>query len=138
MPKPLADDLRVRVVEAVKGGMTRRAAARRFGISPSSSVRWVKLEKETGAVSHKPMGGERRSKLAAHRDFLLALVAAEPDLTLTEIRARLAKRRVKVGHATVWRFFAKEKISFKKNAARRRAGPPRRCASAPELARQAA
>jgi transposase len=122
MAKPLDEDLRVRVVGAVKGGMSRRAAAARFGVSVSSAIRWTKLEEETGSVRHKPMGGDHQSKLLDHRDFLLNLVADEPDLTLTEIRARLAQHRVMVGHATVWRFFAKEKISFKKNAARRRAG----------------
>jgi transposase len=84
------------------------------------------------------MGGNRHSKLLDHRDFLLALVKAEPDLTITEIRGRLAKRGVIVGHATVWRFFAKEKISFKKNAARRRAGSAGRRARSPGATRKAA
>lgn len=138
MAKPLDEDLRVRVVDAVKGGMSRHAAAARFGVSASSAIRWAKLEEETGSVRHKPMGGDRQSKLLDHRDFLLDLVAGEPDLTLTEIRARLAQHKVIVGHATVWRFFAKEKISFKKNAARRRAGSPGRRPGTADAARKAA
>lgn len=138
MAKPLDEDLRVRVVGAVKGGMSRHAAAARFGVSASSAIRWTKLEEETGSVRHQPMGGDRHSKLLDHRDFLLDLVAGEPDLTLTEIRARLAQHQVIVGHATVWRFFAKEKISFKKNAARRRAGSPGRRAGPAGPTRKAA
>jgi len=71
-------------------------------------------EEETGSVKAKPMGGDRHSQLLEHRDFLLDLVRAEPGLTLTEIRGRLAQRRIIVGHARVWRFFAREKINFKK------------------------
>jgi len=48
------------------------------------------------------------------RDLLLALVKAEPDLTITEIRGRLAERGIVVGHATVWRFLDRENLSFKK------------------------
>jgi transposase len=94
--------------------MSRHASAARFGVSISSAIRWAKLAEETGSVKAKPMGGDRHSKLLEHRDFLLDLMRAEPDLTLTEIRSRLAQRRIIVGHARVWRFFAREKISFKK------------------------
>ena len=38
----LSDDLRERVVGAVlEGGMSRNAAAKRFGVSIASAVRWV-------------------------------------------------------------------------------------------------
>jgi len=50
----------------------------------------------------------------------LARIAAAPDLTLEEIRAELAARGRHVGYGTVWRFFAAEGISFKKNRARQR------------------
>ena len=45
----LSDDLRERVVEAVVlGGLSRNAAARRFGVSIASAVRWVTRYKTTG------------------------------------------------------------------------------------------
>src|SRR3954468_14884009 len=90
-------------VAAIKDGLSRRAAAKRFGVSVSSAIRWVALEKETGAVSHRPMGGDRNAKLGKHREFLLDLIKAEPDLTLQEIRQRLARRKIKVGYGSVWR-----------------------------------
>ena len=38
----LSEDLRTRVVEAVVvGGLSRNAAARRFGVSIASAIRWV-------------------------------------------------------------------------------------------------
>jgi len=138
MAKPLDMDLRVRVVGGVREGLSRHASAARFGVSVSSAIRWSKLEEETGSVEPKPMGGDRHSKLLDHRDFLLALAKAEPDLTITEIRGRLAKRGIVVGHATVWRFFAKEKISFKKNTARGRAGSAGRRTGPAGTARKAA
>jgi transposase len=138
MSKPYSEDLRVRLINAVKAGMSRRAAAKLFAVSAASAVRWVGIEKETGRVRHKPMGGDRRSKLTRQRSFLLKLIERQPDLTLAEIGQRLAKRKVHAGHATLWRFFAKEKITIKKNFARRRAGPPGRRKGPPSLTPQAA
>jgi transposase len=74
------------------------------------------------------MGGERNSRLRDERDGLRARIAAAPDLPLhdirrDDIRRELAARHVRVGYGTLWRFFAKEKIPFKKNRGRRRAGP---------------
>jgi transposase len=123
MGKPLSDDLRVRVVDAVKDRLSRREAAELFGVSASSAIRWVALEQKTGSVSRRPMGGDHSSKLTEHRELVLELVAQEPDLTLQEIRQRLARHKIKVGYGSVWRFFAKERITVKKNSARGRTGP---------------
>jgi putative transposase len=50
----LSDDLRERVVGAVvEGGMSRNAAARRFGVS-ISAVRWVARFKARGEISPAP------------------------------------------------------------------------------------
>ncbi len=43
MGKPLSMDLRERVVGAISGGMSRQAAAARFGVSAASAVRWAAL-----------------------------------------------------------------------------------------------
>ena len=42
MAKSLSEDLRARVIAAVEGGLSRRAAAARFGIGAASAVRWVR------------------------------------------------------------------------------------------------
>jgi transposase len=74
------------------------------------------------------MGGSRGSSIAdADRQWLLELIARQPDLTLQELRAELALRRgLSVGYGTIWRFCAREKLSFKKKSARRSAGQARR------------
>jgi len=138
MTKPYSEDLRSRVVESVEGGASCREAAEQFSIGVSSVVRWMQRFRRTGGVLAKPMGGDHNSRLGGERSWLLARIEAVPDLTLEEIRRELAGRGVPVGYGTVWRFFAKENISFKKNAARRRAGSPRRCRRPEAVARGAA
>jgi len=114
-------DLRERVVGAVEGGLSRRRAARLFGVAISTVIDWVDAWRQEGRLVALPMGGGHSSRLKEERDWLLQRVAAVPDLTLEEIRAELAARGKHVGYGTVWRFFAAEGISFKKNRARQRA-----------------
>jgi transposase len=123
MTKPLSDDLRQRVVGAVDGGATRRGAAERFGIAPSTAIKWVRQWRETGSVEPRPQGGDKRSRrIEAHGAELLALVEARPDMTLAEIAAHLEQTHgLRVAQSTVWRFFDRHGISFKKNRTRQRA-----------------
>jgi transposase len=69
--------------------MTRRAAARQLMISPSSSIKGFQRFAATGRFAEKPGKKAWPSPLDGHADWLLALVAEEPDLTLAEIEARL-------------------------------------------------
>ena len=128
--RPYSDDLRARVVAAVSDGCSRRAAAARFAVSPASAVRWVELHDETGSVSPRPRTGKSRSPLEPLAQWLLDLVAQEPDLTLAEIVERLLRDRgMHTSDSSVDRFFERHGISFKKNSARRRAGAARRSRS---------
>ena len=124
MAKPLSEDLRVRVIRAVEGGMSRRAAAERFGISPASAVRFVRAWRESGTKSAKRQGGDRRShRIEAHRAFILSAVEAKPDLTLEEIAGMLeSERDASFAPSSIWRFLARHAVTFKKKPARRRAG----------------
>jgi transposase len=121
MARPYSGDLRERVVGAVEGGLSRRRAAQLFGVAVSTVIDWVDAWRAEGRLTAKPMGGDHRSRLKEKREWLLARVAEVPDLTLEEIRAELAAQGTHVGYGTVWRFFAGEAISFKKNHARQRA-----------------
>jgi transposase len=69
---------------------------------------------------------------------LLALVNEQADLTLEEIRARLAERGVAVAVSSIWRVFARHGISFKKNRARRGAAASGRGERSPALEKRAA
>jgi transposase len=121
MARAYSQDLRERVVRTVEGGLSRRGAARRFAVAVSTVIAWVDAWADEGRLEARPMGGDHRSRLKEERTWLLELVAARPDLTLEEIRGALAGRGLHVGYGTVWRFFAAEGISFKKNRARQRA-----------------
>jgi transposase len=87
-----------------------------FKISVSTAIRWAQRFQETGGWQAKPTGGDRRSRaIEAHKDWLLALVAREPDLTLMEIRGRLAvDKAFAASVSTLWRFFDRHGITYKK------------------------
>lgn len=122
MARPYSRDLRERVVRSVEGGLSRRRAASVFGVGIATVIDWVRVWRESGRLSARAMGGDHSSRLREERAWLLERIEAVPDLTLEEIRAELADRGKRVGYGTVWRFFAAEGVSFKKNRARRRAG----------------
>ena len=122
MPKPYSDDLRARVVEEIEGGATFEDAAERCGVSLSSVVRFLRLERETGSVSPAKFGGYKGYALAAHEGRVRQLVAEQPDITLAELRAKLAKEKVMVGQSSIFRFLHHVGLTFKKKPARRRAG----------------
>lgn len=123
MPKPYSTDLRGRVIAAVEAGETRRAAAARFGVSPSAAVKWTQRARLTGSVGPKPMGGRRPFALAPHRVWVLSRLADKPDLTLRALVLELADQGVKISDYAVWNFLRREGVTFKKKPARSRARP---------------
>ncbi len=127
MPKVLSLDLRTRVVAAVAGGMSRRQAAERFGVSAASAVRWVQRSRDAGTVAPRAVGGDRRTaRIEAHAGFIRDAIEQRVDLTLAELQARLvAERGAHFGIGTLWRFFKRHKITLKK----RRRMPPSRSAT---------
>jgi transposase len=128
MGAPYSLDLRERVVAAVeKGGLSRNQAAARFGVAISTAINWVKLYRKTGSVVPGQMGGHKPRQIAGeHRDWLIARCLAA-DFTLRGLAAELAAERgLKVDARAVWEFVHAEKLSFKKNTARQRAGSARR------------
>jgi transposase len=117
MPRPYSLDLRERVVGAVvRGGLSARAAAARFRVSAASAIQWVQRFRRSGSVAPLPAPRRPGSPLNAQADRPLAAIAAEPDLALAEIRARLMQERgVRAGLGALWRFHDRHGISFKKN-----------------------
>lgn len=113
--------MRTRLIARVESGASRREAAEHYDVSASTAVIWVKCFRETGRCAAKPRGGST-SPLEDHAEFLLALVEAQPDLTLDEVVAIMRRNRVPGSRTAVWRFFQRHQITFKKSAARRRAG----------------
>jgi transposase len=119
MARTLSQDLRDRVVAAIDGGMSCRAAAAHFGVSASSAIRWRQLALEHGQAVAKPRGGDRHSgKIEVHGDFIRELIAEQGDMTLVEVQAQLMERGTSIGIGTVHRFFERHGITRKKRMAR--------------------
>ena len=123
MTRPLSNDIRERLVSAVDSGLTRRSAARRFGVAASTAIKWVDQWRRTGDVGPRPQGGDHRShRIEAYSQEILALVEELPDITLAEITAHLdAEHGLTVAQSTVWRLLDRHGMTFKKNRARGRA-----------------
>ena len=140
MGKPLSMDLRSRLVTAVAGGLSRRAAAERFGVSAASAVRWVQAMQTTGTVAAKPQGGDMRShRVEAFGAVILDTIEAQKDISLVELAELLrADHGASFAASTVWRFLDRHGMTFKKNGTRRRAGEGRRRLAAQRLVRHAA
>ena len=115
MPRALSFDLRVRVLAAVARGLSHRQAGERFGVSAASVSRWRALERADGEARPRSQGGDRRSgRVEAHRDTILGLVEATPDIAIEELRLALADKGVTVGYGTIRRFFARHAVTRKK------------------------
>jgi len=116
MSKALSVDLRDRVIAAIEEGMSCRQAAARFGISPSSAIRWRCRVRTQGDVRPGPLGGDRRSgHVERHADLILGLVEAKDDITLAELQTALAERGVGTSVSSLWRFFGRRRITLKKS-----------------------
>ena len=126
MARACSVDLRERVVAAFLADGSCRRVAERFGVSPSSVVKWAHLVRATGSVAARKMGGHRPYALAGERTWLLARLTEKPDITLRGLLVELAERGITVSYYAVWHFFEHEGISFKKKPTRQRAGSPRR------------
>jgi len=115
MPKPLSYDLRTRVLAAIDAGLSCRAAAERFGVSAASAIRWQARQREGGDARPKPQGGDRLShRTEAHANLIHAVLAEVPDITLPELKTRLADKGAHVSVAALWRFCRRHKITRKK------------------------
>ena len=123
MTKSLSKDIRERVVSAVEAGMTRRSAAKRFGVAPSTAIKWVDRWRRTGDIGPRPRGGDHRShRIEAYAEEILTLIVGAPDTTLAELAEHLEETHgVVAAQSTIWRLLDRRGMTFKKNRARERA-----------------
>jgi transposase len=139
MARAYSQDLRDRVIDAALSGSAARHAAARFGVGIATAIRWVRQARETGDRAARRQGQPRRSKLDPHRDYILALIAAAPDMTISEMLERLAlERDVRASRATLWTLLDRCGLTFKKVGACHRARPPGHPGAAPSLVRRPA
>lgn len=140
MAKTLSEDLRSRVLVAIDSGMSRRAAAERFGVGVATAVRWMHEWRTAGASCARPKGGDQRShRIEAYRAIILAAIEAQVDITLVELAELLLREHhAAFAPSTIWRFLDRHAITIKKNSARQRAGEIRRRRAAQGVVRQPA
>ena len=108
-------DLRERVMAAVKvEGLSRRAAAARFGVSYSAAIEWLKRLEETGSFESRRVGGYKPKKISgAWHDWLVER-CRDKAFTLRGLVAELGERGLKVDYHSVWEFVHAEGLSHKK------------------------
>jgi putative transposase len=114
MGKPYSMDLRERVVAAVRGGLSRRQAAARFGVSYSAAIGWMKRLRETGSVAPGRMGGHKPRKISGEHHAWLVERCRGRAFTLQGLVGELGERGLKVDYRSVWEFVHAEGLSYKK------------------------
>jgi putative transposase len=115
MARPYSMDLPERAVRAVElEGLSRRAAAIRFGMAASTLITWVARFRATGDLRPGQMGGHKPKTISGdHRAWLLARCRAA-GFTLRGLVTELAERGLVVDDRSVWEFVHAEKLSYKK------------------------
>jgi transposase len=118
MAEALSMDLRKRVLAAIAEGVSGRSAGRRVGVSAPSVSRWRALERAQGDATPKPVGGDHRShRTEAHPAAISSALETAPDLTLEELRKKLAQQRMFVSYGALWRFLDRHEIKHQKKTA---------------------
>ena len=86
-----SEDLRKKIVEALRRGTTKSEAARSFGVSRSSVKRYAKLAREGRPLAPKRRPGSRPKIDERARRLLEADLEERPTATLSERRQYLGR-----------------------------------------------
>jgi len=113
-----SDDLRFRVVEAVAAGSSRHAAAERYSVSVSSAIRWSARAASEGSPKPRKQGRPAgKGPLVQHLEYLIAVVEAQPDITMPELAARLhGERGISAAWASLSKLLCRAGFTYKKTA----------------------
>ena len=90
--KPYSTEVRGEVLAACDRNEGTRVIAVRFNVSESWVRRIKQRRRETGQIAPKT-ADQRRPKWHAWSDWLLAKIAARPDIYLRELQAELKQER---------------------------------------------
>ena len=102
MGKPLSMARRARGLASIDSGMSRRAAAKRFGVGVSSVIRWDAARRATGDFAPKARGDE-----------VMMAFEAERDQTRLALSERFAARGIATSKSALSRFFQRRGITRK-------------------------
>src|SRR5437588_704934 len=104
-------DLRERVIQDADVGLSSQELADRYHVSRAWVDALKQRRRETGSIAPLQQRKFRRRVLDGQDDRLAALIAAQPDATLTELRDAL---RTSAGLATIWRAINQLDLTIKK------------------------
>lgn len=121
MTQPLSLDLRQRAVALAEAGMPIRRVGKLLNISPSCLPKWRALQQRTGSLAPGQIGGYKQRTLSGETAEWLKQRMHDAAFTLRGLVQELAEQGIKADSRQVWVFAHQEKLSFKKNRARRRA-----------------
>jgi transposase len=111
-----SEDLRKKIVGALRRGMTKTEAARTFGVSRSSVKRYAKLAQEGRSLIPKKRPGSKPKMDESARRLLEADMQERPAATLSERREYLGRVcGVSVSESTVSRMLRRLGWSRKKD-----------------------
>lgn len=114
--KAYSEDLRIRVLAALAGGMSRAQVARTFQVSGSSIDRWRAQRNALGHVRPKRPTGRPRRIAPSAETRLRAQLTASPDATLPEhIRTWAREQDTSLSRWTLSRAIARLRVSRKKS-----------------------
>jgi putative transposase len=122
MPAPHSEDLRSRFVAAYKAELgTIKQLAKTFGVGEATGQRWIKLDRQTGTVSAKPMGGFRHKKRTPEVDALLeSLVKDEPNWASHELAEKVSEvLGIQVNRRTISKWLGELGMTFKRGSSGR-------------------
>jgi putative ABC transport system permease protein len=109
-----------RMIPADSANTPAPAAARMFEVTESTGNQTGKALCPTGNVSVLKRN-HQHSPLEQHAAWLFALISDDPSLTLQDIRMLLSREKaLSVSVGSVWRFYDRHGIRFRKKPARRR------------------
>jgi transposase len=117
VPAPLSLDLRRRVVQAyLDGEGTYEEIAARFELGRATVNRYLRLERNTGSVAAKPVGGSKSILTDEDMESIHLIVFDQPDITLAELRERfIADGGAPVGKSTLCRGLVRLGMTRKKS-----------------------
>ena len=109
-------DLRTRVLEDRDAGLKSNEVAAKYRVSRAWVDRVVQRRRERGEIAPRKQTKFRAQALAGQETRLRALIDAQPDQTLAEIREALP---TSASLSSIWRALDRLGLTVKKNGTRR-------------------
>src|SRR5262245_7252835 len=109
---PYSLDLRKRVIKAFDATGDAEDVAATFGVSRAWVHRLAQRRRETGSIAPRKQTKFRARVLAGQQTRLTALITAQPDATLAELREALGTT---AALSTLWLEIDRLGLTFKKN-----------------------